>query len=87
MFGGLAFLVEGHMAVVASGKGGLMVRVDASRASRLVERRGVSVVEMRGKQMRGWLRVDADALRTTRSLARWVDGAVALVRRLPPKPV
>lgn len=80
MFGGLAFLVGGKMAVAASGKGGLMVRVDPSEAARLGSQRGVSPVEMRGQTMRGWLRVDSAELKTKRQLSRWIRVGSAAVR-------
>jgi TfoX N-terminal domain len=77
MFGGLAFLVGGNMAISASGKGGVMVRVDPAESDRLVERRG--------REMPGWLRVDADHVRTKRELAPWVKRGVSYARSLPPK--
>jgi TfoX/Sxy family transcriptional regulator of competence genes len=85
MFGGLAFLVAGHMAVAVSRAGGLLVRVDPTRADALLRGAGVSPMEMGGRQMRGWLRVDADHVRTTRQLTRWVGLGVSFVRTLPPK--
>ena len=85
MFGGLAFLVDGHMAVSASGQGGLLVRVDPEETDRLVERAHVRRFEMRGRSMDGWLRVDDEGLRTTRQLRSWVTRGVAFARSLPPK--
>jgi len=85
MFGGLAFLLGGHMVVAASGKGGAMVRVDPADADRLLERSKAEPMEMRGRPMAGWLRVATDDLRTTRQLARWVGLATTYVRTLPPK--
>src|SRR3954465_102992 len=64
MFGGLAFLVGGNMAVAASGRGGPMGRVDPEQSDALVSRSRARLVEMRGRQMRGWLRVDSEELRT-----------------------
>jgi hypothetical protein len=88
MFGGLAFLVEGHMAVAASGQGGLMVRVDPVRTAELVARDGVARMAMGGREMDGWLRVsghpDVDDLPDT-DLAAWVGEGVQYVRTLPPK--
>lgn len=86
MFGGLAFLIGGHMAVVVSGRGGLMVRVDPGEADRFVASGAATVVEMRGRPTRGWVRVDADAVRTRRQLERWVDRGVIIARALDPKP-
>jgi TfoX/Sxy family transcriptional regulator of competence genes len=85
MFGGLAFLLNGNMAIAASGQGGLLVRVDPDESEALLERAGATLMEMRGREMRGWMRVDADAVRTKRQLAAWVDRGVAYARSLPPK--
>ena len=85
MFGGLAFLVDGNMSVAASGQGGLLVRVDPDESDVLVQTAGVDPMEMRGRTMPGWLRVDSEAVRTKRQLATWVDRGVAFARSLPPK--
>ncbi len=85
MFGGLAFLVGGNMAVAASGRGGIMVRIDPDESDRLVARTHARPMEMRGRRMRGWLRVDAQDVRTKRQLARWVELGVTYARSLPPK--
>jgi TfoX/Sxy family transcriptional regulator of competence genes len=85
MFGGLAFLVKGHMAVSVSRQGGLMVRVDPEEGDRLLQRAHVSPFEMRGRELAGWLRVDDDGLRTKRQLESWVTRGVAYARGLPPK--
>jgi TfoX/Sxy family transcriptional regulator of competence genes len=85
MFGGLAFLIGGHMAVAASSQGGLMVRVDPSETDALLERPHAQPFEMRGRAMDGWLRVDAEGVRTKRQLESWVRRGVAYARSLPPK--
>jgi TfoX/Sxy family transcriptional regulator of competence genes len=85
MFGGLAFLVSGNMAVSASGQGGLMVRVDPADTEALLSRPYVRPFEMRGRAMPGWLRVDAEGLRTKRQLEPWVKRGVGYARSLPPK--
>jgi TfoX/Sxy family transcriptional regulator of competence genes len=85
MFGGLAFLIGGNMAVAASGRGGLMVRVDPAESDALVASAHAYPVEMRGRQMQGWLRVDTEHLRTKRQLAAWVERGVAFARSLPAK--
>src|SRR3954469_11469994 len=82
MFGGVAFLVGGNMAVAASGQGGLLARVDPAQGARLVESTSAEPMEMRGRQMAGWLRVHAT---TDDELAEWVDRGVAYARTLPPK--
>lgn len=85
MFGGLAFLVGGNMAVAASGQGGLMVRVDPAESDRLVATGRARVMEMRGREMPGWLRVDAGDVRTRAQLNAWVERGAAYARSLPPK--
>src|SRR6266705_1895046 len=76
MFGGLAFLIGGNMAVAASGQGGLMVRVDPEESASLVAGSRARPVEMRGRLMHGWLRVEAEDLQTIQLLAVWVDHGV-----------
>jgi len=85
MFGGLAFLIGGNMAVAASGQGGALVRVDPAQSENLVATTSASLMEMRGRSMQGWLRVDSGDLRTKRQLAKWVDLGTAYARTLPPK--
>jgi TfoX/Sxy family transcriptional regulator of competence genes len=82
MFGGLAFLLAGKMAVAASGQGGLMVRVDPAKLENIVATTHARPVEMRGRPMRGWLRVGGEDLRTKRQLARWVHLGTASARSL-----
>jgi TfoX/Sxy family transcriptional regulator of competence genes len=85
MFGGLAFLINGNMSVSASGQGGLLLRVDPGETDELVRREHAQPFEMRGRAMQGWLRVDAEGLRTKRQLQRWVARGIAHARSLPPK--
>ena len=85
MFGGLAFLVGGNMAVAASGQGGLMVRVDPSQGDKLVATTKARPMQMRGRSMRGWLRVDSDDVRLKRQLAKWVTIGVTYAKTLPRK--
>jgi hypothetical protein len=85
MFGGLAFLIGGNMAVAASGQGGVLVRVDPVQSDTLVATTNARPMEMRGRQMRGWLRVDPDDVRTKRQLAKWVDLGATYARSLPAK--
>ncbi len=86
MFGGLAFLVGGNMAVAASGQGGLMVRADPAQSDTLVARTNARLMEMRGRPTPGWLRVAAEDVRTNRELQEWVELGTAYARTLPPKP-
>jgi TfoX/Sxy family transcriptional regulator of competence genes len=85
MFGGLAFLVGGNLAITASGQGGVLVRVDPARAEKLVATSKAQPAVMGGRRMRGWLRVDADDLRTKRQLERWVKIGAAVAGTLPAK--
>ena len=85
MFGGLAFLIRGNMAVAASGQGGVLVRVDPVQSDTLVSKTKARVMEMRGRQMQGWLRVDPEDVRTKRQLAKWVELGTAYARSLPAK--
>lgn len=85
MFGGLAFLVGGHMAVAASRSGGLMVRVAPEDGDALTAQPGVERMVMGGREMAGWLLVDADVIREGDALEAWVRRGVDVVRALPPK--
>jgi hypothetical protein len=85
MFGGLAFLIGGNMAIAASGQGGALVRVDPAESEALVAATNARLMEMRGRQMRGWLRVDPEDVRTKRQLAKWVELGTTYARSLPAK--
>lgn len=82
MFGGLAFLANGNLAIAASGQGGAMVRVDPAESASLL-REHVTVMEMRGRLMPGWLRVNGPELEE--SLEEWVERGATYARSLPPK--
>ena len=86
MFGGLAFLIAGNMAVAASGQGGLMVRVEPEETEALLAGPHAAPFEMRGRQMAGWLRVGEEGVTTEAELAPWVERGVEYARSLPPKP-
>jgi TfoX/Sxy family transcriptional regulator of competence genes len=85
MFGGLAFLISGNMAVAASSEGGAMVRVDPAESDGLIAKTPATMVVMRGREMPGWLRVESEHLRADRDLAQWVDRGTSFARSLPPK--
>ena len=85
MFGGLPFLIGGHMSVAASGQGGLMVRVEPAETAALLKEPGAEEFEMRGRAMAGWLRVHGPVLDDDATLQAWVDRGVAYARSLPPK--
>ena len=86
MFGGLAFLVNGYMAVTASGHGGLLLRCDPGRSGELCALPKVERAVMRGRAMDGWLRVGAEAILTDEQLEEWVAIGVTYARSLPPRP-
>ena len=85
MFGGLAFLVGGNMAIAASGQGGILVRADPEQTDAIVATTEAQPMEMRGREMRGWLRVDAADVATSEKLARWVGVGTGYARSLPAK--
>jgi TfoX/Sxy family transcriptional regulator of competence genes len=85
MFGGLAFLIGGNMAVAASGQGGVMARVDPEETDELVTKPHAAPMVMRGREMQGWLRVDDEGVRTKRQLEPWVKRGMGYARSLPPK--
>jgi hypothetical protein len=85
MFGGLAFLIGGHMSVAASGRGGLMVRVPPDETENLLRREHVEPMVMAGRETRGWVSVSGDGVRTKRQLQSWVSRGLAHAKSLPPK--
>ena len=85
MFGGLAFLIGGNMAIAASGQGGLLVRVDPEESDQLVSSTEATTMEMRGREMKGWLRVASEHVGTKEQLAEWVERGTSYARSLPSK--
>jgi TfoX/Sxy family transcriptional regulator of competence genes len=85
MFGGLALLLNGNMAVVVRGKGGLMVRYDPADAQTILAEPGAEPAHMRGRDMRGWAVVDPSGVHKPADLKRWVTRALTFTRTLPPK--
>ena len=85
MFGGLAFLAGGHMAVAVSGQGGLMVRVEPEQTDALLGEPGARPMVMNGRELDGWLRVDDAAVTDDAALRTWVERGAAYARSLPPK--
>lgn len=85
MFGGLAFLIGGNMAISASGQGGVLVRADPAQSGRLVASGHAHVAVMQGRELSGWIRVDDEHLRTKRELAKWVTVGTTFARSLPKK--
>lgn len=85
MFGGLAFLIGGNMAVAARGQGGLLVRVDSEETETLLATTRAAPMVMRGREMRGWLQIDPSDVRTEEQLEAWVERGAAYARSLPAK--
>ena len=85
MFGGLAFLVHGNLAVSASSRGGLLLRVDPVETDSLVSEPGVTRFEMRGRAMEGWLHVAPAVVDSDDRLRRWVGIGVGYAGLLPAK--
>jgi TfoX/Sxy family transcriptional regulator of competence genes len=85
MFGGLAFLIGGNMAISASGQGGALVRVDPAESAALTETTAATIAVMGGREMPGWLRVRSDDLEADDQLTEWVSRAVRYARSLPAK--
>jgi TfoX/Sxy family transcriptional regulator of competence genes len=85
MFGGLSFLVGGNMAVAASGQGGLLVRVDPAESDALLDSTPARLMEMGGRSMAGWLRLDSADVASDEALSEWVRRGVSYARSLPPK--
>jgi TfoX/Sxy family transcriptional regulator of competence genes len=85
MFGGLAFLINGNMSVAVSRQGGLMVRVPPDDTEKLLTRAHVTPMVMAGREVRGWIRVEADGVKTKRQLTDWVTRGAGYARELPPK--
>ena len=85
MFGGLAFLVNGNMAISASGNGGVMVRVDPGQTEAIISSSKAQMIEMRGRQMPGWLRINTSDVTSDSELSRWVQLGTKYANSLPPK--
>lgn len=85
MFGGLAFLIGGNMAVAASGRGGLLVRCDAEATEALLAEPFASPMVMAGRQARGWVFVELDGVESDETLEVWVERGYSFACSLPPK--
>jgi hypothetical protein len=85
MFGGLAFLIRGHMAISASGQGGVLVHVAPDRTADLIATTACTVAVMQGREMPGWLRVSAENVAADDDLSPWVEIGIGHARSLPPK--
>jgi len=85
MFGGLGFMIGGNMAIAASGQGGILVRVDPEKSAELVATTPAEPMEMRGRQMAGWLRVESAEVADNAALGEWIARGAAYAGSLPPK--
>lgn len=88
MFGGIAFMVSGHMCcgpLPSKGESDLMVRVGPGQYESALSRKHATTMEFTGKPMRGFVTVSADGIRTKRDLRRWINIGLNFVERLPPK--
>jgi TfoX/Sxy family transcriptional regulator of competence genes len=85
MFGGLAFMLGGNMAVCASREGGILVRIDPAEREHLLATTAAFPMVMGGRTMKGFLRVEPDDVRTEDQLATWVRRGAAYARALPAK--
>lgn len=84
MFGGIAFMIDGNLALSAS-PNGLLVRVGRESMAAALQRKGARPMQMGERVMTGYLFVDADGMRSERDFARWIDTALQEVRSLPRK--
>ncbi|HEX3510660.1 MAG TPA: TfoX/Sxy family protein [Solirubrobacteraceae bacterium] len=85
MFGGLAFLIDGNLALAVSQRDALLVRVGPDGAADALSRPHTEQAVMGGRVMRGWVYVSFEGVRTKRELAPWARRAIAFARSLPPK--
>lgn len=85
MFGGLAFMVDGKMAVAAGSKGDILARVDPRDMEELVTSTEAEMATMGNREMRGWVTVDSEHLEADEHLSAWVQRSVAYARTLPGK--
>lgn len=85
MFGGLAFLLQGNMAVGLSGGGDLMVRVGPDGTDEALAEPHTRLFDMTGRPMRGWILVAPEGVSTARQLGAWVNLGLEFARGLPPK--
>ena len=85
MFGGLAFLLHGNMAVGITSGGELMVRVGADGTDEALVRPHTRLFDMTGRPMNGWILVAPEGVKTKPQLAAWVARGVRFADGLPPK--
>ena len=85
MFGGLAFMLAGNMAVGISNRSELMVRVGPDGADDALERPHAHQMDMNGRPMTGFIAVSGEGFESDGDLADWVRRGVGYARTLPAK--
>lgn len=84
MFGGVAFFINGHMCV-APWDGYLVVRLDRAQHEQTQQEAFVHPMDLTGRVLRGWARVDPQGIQSDLDLKHWIERAVKYARTLPPK--
>lgn len=84
MFGGIAFMFQGNMAVGVS-RDELMVRVHKEEHEQAVSQPNVRTFDMSGREMRGWLLISADGVAEDADLHEWIETGLEYAGTLPPK--
>jgi TfoX/Sxy family transcriptional regulator of competence genes len=85
MFGGLAFLLNGNMAVGVSSGGELMVRIAPEDTDDVLAKPHARLFEMGGRSMSGWILVAREGVKTKSQLTPWVRRGLDYAATLPPK--
>ena len=85
LMGGLAFMADDVMCCSVSGRGGLLVRVIPETRETLLREPHAEPADMRGRQMTGFIRVQAEGYRTEPGLKAWVDRGLAAAAAKPKK--
>ncbi len=84
MFGGMAFMVNGHMCVGVV-KDSLVVRVGKDEYSKALTKDGVTQFDFTGKPLTGWVYVDGAMVSEEASLLDWLNQGLDFVLTLSPK--
>lgn len=84
MFGGVCFMIHGNMCV-GPWKGSLIVRLDKARHEETQSEPFVLPMDITGKVMKGWARVEPEGIKTDDDLKSWIERAVRFARTLPAK--
>jgi len=85
LMGGLCFMVDGHMCSVVTPHGGLLLRIGPDAMEAALAEPHAQQMEMRGRKMKGYVRVLPEGFASEARLQRWLDRALAFVGTLPPK--